>query len=79
MKISQREAQRMRKELRSLHELEAERQRLWSSEYPGINIARGGADAALIARIETARRLGHYVVVTTEGLNVLYYAPAKGT
>jgi hypothetical protein len=79
MKISQREARRMRKELKALHERDAARERSWSSDYPGgIHIATSSPNADVVAIIKTARKLGHAVVAMADDLGkILYYAAPK--
>ena len=62
-KISQREAQRMRKELRELHERAAERQRSWSSDWPGgVNIDTITVNDVEWYIVQTAQKLGCAVV-----------------
>lgn len=76
-KISQREAHRMRKELRELHERDASRERSWSSDWPGgIHIATSRPNADVLACIQTARKLGHFVigVVSSDGVELRHYA-----
>lgn len=67
MKISQREARRLKKRVQELEkEINAQRAS-WSSDWPGgVHIATAEADmlATICARLETARRLGHAVVAT---------------
>jgi hypothetical protein len=77
--ISQREAYRMRKELRALHERDASRERYWSSEYPGgVHIATSQPNSDVLACITTARKLGHAVVaITSNDGKVLYYAASR--
>lgn len=63
MKISQREAQRMRKELRALHERDAARQRSWSSDYPGgVNIDTIAVNDCEWHIVMTAQKLGHFCI-----------------
>ena len=66
--ISQREARRLWKRLGELeHERDLQRN-AWASEYPGgVNIDTFDVDATTHARILTARKLGHAVVVTAHG------------
>ncbi len=63
-KISQREAQRNRKELRRLQLRDYDRSRIYLQDYPGgVEIARVSNDDAA-AIVLTARKLGHTVVCT---------------
>ena len=74
--ISQREAHRLRKRVEQLERLEESRQRRWSSEYAGgLNIAtEPNCHEGVLAAINTARLLGHYVVCTTRGNEILFHA-----
>lgn len=70
MKISQREARRMKKRLAELEQMEERRRNAWRTDYPGgvnlVNISL--ADRPwVIATVKTARKLGHAVVVTSNG------------
>lgn len=66
MKISQREARRLRQQVRQLLDEREMQRRTWGRAYPGG--AHLGAITAergyLVGRIEAARMLGHAVVVT---------------
>lgn len=66
MKISQREARRLRRRVQQLETAEIKRRSAWSSEYPGgvniCNILYSQDDFHAVA-IRTARKLGHAVVV----------------
>jgi len=73
-KISQREARALRKRVAEL-ETEIGRQRnAWSAEWPrGIDIARiAYHETAVIVHV--ARKLGHAVVVTTDGDTLRFFA-----
>jgi hypothetical protein len=66
MKISQREAQRLRKRVTELESERNAQHRAWSSDFPGGT----AIDTITVSDTEwwivkTARRLGHAVVVTT--------------
>lgn len=66
MKISQREARRLRKQVAAFEELEMRRLRSWASEWPtGVEITNAVYDqtGAIPTAIRTARKLGHAVVV----------------
>lgn len=72
--ISQREARALRKRVAEL-ELTLQRQRnAWRQDYPGgIDIARiAHHETAVIAHV--ARKLGHAVVVTTDGDTLRFFA-----
>lgn len=76
MRISQREARRLRKQVAELQAMEEKRRRSWNSDYPGgINLVNiSVADKPwLIATIKTARKLGHAVVVTSNGDSELQF------
>ena len=64
MIISQREARRMRAELRKLYERDAARERTWSSSYPGgVNIDTITVNDCEWHIVETAQKLGHWCLV----------------
>lgn len=81
--ISQREARELR---RRVAELEMERVQMfadWVRDYPnGVHIASirdAPVTVITVAKINTARRLGHAVVVTDSGDELRFYAlPAAG-
>lgn len=65
MKISQREARRLRKRVESLERVIEGQRRSWSAEFPhGVHIATVTVTAADAAAIFTARKLGHAVVLS---------------
>ena len=71
VKISQREAIRLRKQVRELlRQLDGLR-RGWARDYPGVHLAiwRKGEilDAAAVITVRTARRLGHATVLVDNG------------
>lgn len=75
MKISQREARQLRKRVLVLENIIAQQNRSWVTEWPSnICIGLMGADAVTIARVQTARKLGHAVVVTVSGTDLALYA-----
>lgn len=79
MKISQREARRLRKKLGEMERAEEARRRSWASDYPGgVNFTVSQPNETVIAAIKTARMLGHAVVVTLNGSTVLYHAMPVG-
>lgn len=66
--ISQREAQRLKKRVKELEDLESKRRSRWASEYPGgVFLGSLTRDHDWFnGRIEAARMLGHAVVVTID-------------
>jgi hypothetical protein len=74
VKISQREARRLRKRVEELEAMEDKRRMAWRSEYPGGVFLEGIAvQPWTYAALKTARKLGHAVVVTTNGENTLQF------
>jgi hypothetical protein len=70
MKISQREARRLRKRVTELEAAETKRRRTWSQEWPGgVQIAATSPTESVLTAIRTARKLGHAVVATVDGDN----------
>lgn len=76
MKISQREARRLRKRVEQLERDERDRRSAYVSSWPGgVNIDSFTIDEASFAKIDTARKLSHAVVVTTDNrLQLRFYA-----
>lgn len=76
MTISQREARRLKRRVEQLERAECDRRSAYVSEWPGgVNIDSFSVDAASFAKIETARKLSHAVVVTTDHTSQLrFYA-----
>lgn len=74
--ISQTEARRLRKRVAQLEELVTYERRRYSGEWHGgTHVASIHApDEALRAVVQTARALGHAVVVTTNGGEIRFYA-----
>ena len=77
--ISQREARRLKKEVAQLTSRLEGQNRRWSSEWPGgVNFSRLliGGESQAVGRIQTARALGHAVVVlpSSDGKELLFYA-----
>lgn len=68
-KISQRDAQRMRRRLRALDAMEYERRRHYVQSWPGgvplgaIGV-ESSAEIEVRGEVRAARKLGHYVVAT---------------
>lgn len=80
MKISQREARRLRKRVAELEREATATWNEWRPEYwPGTRIAtEPNATEHARAAIETARRLKHRVIATVDGIGIAFYAkPAK--
>lgn len=74
MKISQREARRLQKRVDELEDAEDKRRMAWRSDYPGGVFLEGiVAQPWTYASLKTARKLGHAVVVTTNGENTLQF------
>jgi len=77
MKISQREARRLRKRVQELEKLQADQRNRWAADYPG-GITLGTISRSkdwLTGRIDAARMLGHPVVVTQDyGGQLLFIA-----
>lgn len=76
--ISQREARRLQKRVSELEQAEFLRTRTWASEYPGgVNIDTINVNATEWAICNTARRLGHAVVVLCDKENYLRLMAVK--
>ena len=76
--ISQTEARRLRKRV---HDLEQQIDTITSSygrEYPGTWVASINAQETTVAKLDTARRLGHALVARLDGQQVLFYAVKDG-
>ncbi len=75
MRISQREARRLRKANTELLREREEMLHAFASEWPqGIHIGAVDLDAAVRAAIHTARKLGHGVAVTLNSGVAQFYA-----
>lgn len=73
--ISQTEARNLRKRVALLEDLVAAERRRYASSWPGgVHLATINPDASLHATLNTARILGHAVVVTVETGNVKFFA-----
>jgi hypothetical protein len=76
MKISQREARRLKQRVRELEALHAGQRRRWGAENPGgvelgrVNLPRDW----FMGRIEAARLLGHAIVITESDNQIHFYA-----
>lgn len=76
MRISQREARRLQTRVAQLERAEYERRSSFVSDWPGgVNIASLVIDPIVMAKISTARKLGHAVVVTDRNeREAMFYA-----
>ena len=80
VKISQREAHRLRKRVSDLERIIYEQRQVWNRDFPdGVHIATlEGVDPPLQAQIDTARRLGYFLVATpAHGGSVLCFYAVK--
>lgn len=77
MRISQREARRLKKENELLREELRNQRHVWSSEFPGgvhVGIINNPADLIRVA-VLTSRKLGHAVIATVNSeQNLLFHA-----
>lgn len=76
MKISQREARRLRKRVHELEYQERKRGNAWCYEWPmGVNIGRVklNGDSALVGAIRTSRLLKHAVVVSCDETGIVNF------
>lgn len=77
MRISQREARRLRKRVDELERERNEQRRQWSAEYPGgvnVTAVSVGSDSRVVTAIRVSRALGHAVVATVREGDVLFHA-----
>lgn len=65
MKISQREARRLRARVGQLEDTMRRQTNAWVSQYPGVDIGSIDVPNWLFYSIHTAKKLGHAVVVST--------------
>jgi len=76
MKISQREAQRLKKRVQELETLHAGQRKRWGSENPGgvelgyVKLSRDW----FMGRIEAARLLGHAIIITESENHIHFFA-----
>jgi hypothetical protein len=80
VKISQREARRLKRRVKELEESRRAVMRSWASDFPsGVHICSmtAGRDGLVHTAIRTAQRLGHAVIVTTDGDGKLYFYANK--
>lgn len=74
-RISQREAQRLRKRVFALENIERERYRAWTREYPGgTHIDTIDLNDTEEAILSTARKLGFTLIAKLDGKAVMIYA-----
>ena len=74
--ISQREAQRLRREVEGLKGAERQRRNNWATQYPGgthLTNRKWEPDSDIVAMIRTARKLKHAVVVTADDSGVVHF------
>lgn len=77
MTISQREARRLRKRVEELERERDQQRNAWATDYfGGTHIATLDVEnlTAELSAINTARRLRHAVVVTTDGPRIRFHA-----
>lgn len=82
MKISQREAQRLRKRVDELEKQIVDQNRSWSAAWPGgthIRTMDASMHSELRAAIKTARMLKHAVVCTVDGQTIMFYGCPMAT
>lgn len=73
--ISQREAQALRRRVADLETREQNLRTTWASSYPnGTHFATVLLDDVTMARVSTARRLGHAVIATHDRNTLNLYA-----
>jgi hypothetical protein len=78
VKISQREACRLRKRVRELEAIQEGQRRQWRTEWPsGTVLERITPEAKTVAIVDTARRLGHPVVVVPDGNQIVFFGIGK--
>lgn len=75
--ISQREARRLKKQVRDLMNQIDTMRRSWGRDYPGVHLLTLNEEDVMgdtdVAVLKTARRMGHPVVVTVDGKAVYFY------
>lgn len=77
MKISQREAHRLKRRIAELEGIQRKQRNLWWSDWPsGIVLSRLKVSDSTYAEIKTARKLKHAVVVTVENDNTIAFFAA---
>lgn len=76
MKISQREARRLKKRVAELEDVERRRLNNWSREWPqGIHLCTLRLQPEHAAVLRTALKLKHFVVVKFDGeVDAMFYA-----
>lgn len=74
MKISQREARRLKKRVEELERMERDRLSCYASEYPGVHLGTESLCVPLAASVQTARKLGYSVCVQMENEKAKFYA-----
>lgn len=75
MRISQREAQRLRKRVAELERRDRERFQAWTKEYPdGVHLDTVALTSVEHAQFRTAAKLGFALVGKLDGENIMIYA-----
>lgn len=78
-KISQREAQRLRKRVKELETEKRIRRNRWRSDYPGgISLRRFSTTDETFAALDTATMLGCTLVGKLDGRALIIYAVREG-
>ena len=76
--ISQREARRLRKRVNELERREADRVRVWSSDWPGgVHLFGVTLQSDQIACLRTAQKLGHYLIAKIDGTGSTQFYASK--
>lgn len=76
MKVSQREARRLRKQVAAFEKAEHDRRYAWAKEWPGgtdIGRTQLGGESKLLGSILTARKLNHAVVAVADTDGTVYF------
>lgn len=77
LKISQREARRLRGRVQELETVLEQQRRAWRKDWPGgTNFATSTGGDVLMAKLRTARLLGHAIVAipNDDNSDIRYYA-----
>lgn len=75
MKISQREARRLRKRVEELERVLADQRISWARDFPGgTNIGSVDSVSATAGKVGVARKLAHAVVAVNDGDKLMLYA-----
>jgi len=77
MKISQREARRLKKRVEELERIESSNNNRWSQDYVGgvhIGSSDFTSEPGNFSAVKTARALGHAVIAVPSGTEIKFYA-----